>query len=82
MTTQEGKVVKSPKIARKLLKSGNVITDIKPDKHDKDKTVFVFQNTEKLMKELNETVEEIRKMKEERSNATTTTDTEVKTEMA
>ena len=31
---------------------GNVIVDIKPRKEDKDKTIFVFEDTEKLQTDL------------------------------
>ena len=31
---------------------GNVIVDIKPRKEDKDKTIFVFEDTEKLQADL------------------------------
>lgn len=46
------KVIIKPSIARKLLKMGNVISDIKPNKLDSNSTVFVFSKTEKLMKDL------------------------------
>lgn len=44
----EYKSIFTPRIARYLLKRGNAIYDIKPDKNNKDKTVFVFELTEKL----------------------------------
>ena len=31
---------------------GNPLIDIKPDKNNKDKTIFVFENTEKLKKDM------------------------------
>ena len=47
------KSIFSPKIARYLLKTGNLLYDIKPDKNDEDKTIFIFENTEKLKNSLN-----------------------------
>ena len=48
----EGKSIFTPKTARALLKMGNVIIDIKPDKTNRDKTIFVFRNDEKLRNDL------------------------------
>lgn len=39
-------------MARRLLKMGNVIVDIKPYKENRDRTIFVFQDTEKLQADL------------------------------
>ena len=41
-----------PYVARRLLKMGNMIVDIKPRKEDRDKTIFVFEDTEKLQTDL------------------------------
>lgn len=43
-------------VARKLLKDGYVITDIKPDKTDTDgkRTVFVFRNENNIMEKIKE----------------------------
>lgn len=41
-----------PKIARELLKLGNQIIDIKADKNNTDRTIFIFRNTEKLQKDI------------------------------
>ena len=46
------KCIFTPFVARNLLKMGNPIVDIKPDKNNKDKTIFVFENTEKLKKDM------------------------------
>ena len=43
-----------PKIARRLLKMGNPIYDIKADKENSDRTIFIFKNREKLKKDLSE----------------------------
>lgn len=41
-----------PKVARQLLKMGNQIVDIKADKNNTDRTVFIFRNTKKLTEDL------------------------------
>ena len=46
------KCIFTPFVARNLLNMGNPIVDIKPDKNNKDKTIFVFENTEKLKKDM------------------------------
>ena len=48
----ETKSVFTPYVARKLLHMGNPIVDIKPMKENRDKTIFVFENTEKLQKDM------------------------------
>lgn len=49
-------VIFTAKAARKLLKQGFTIIDIKPDKNDVagKRSVFVFQYTENLMEKLKE----------------------------
>lgn len=41
-----------PQVARKLLKLGNQIYDIKADKNNTDRTIFIFKNTNKLKEDL------------------------------
>lgn len=43
-------------VARKLLKDGYIITDIKPDKTDLDgkRSVFVFRNENNIMEKIKE----------------------------
>ena len=41
-----------PKRVRKLLKCGFHIYDIKADKEKKEKTIFIFENSEEIQKEL------------------------------
>lgn len=47
----ETKSVFTPYVARRLLKMGNPIVDIKPCKEDRSKTIFVFEVTEKFRKD-------------------------------
>ena len=46
------KEIFTPYVARRLLKMGNPIYDIKPKKEDRNKTIFVFEITEKLQKDI------------------------------
>ena len=39
-------------VARYLLRLGNPIYDIKPDKNNKDKTIFIFEDTNKLKEDM------------------------------
>lgn len=39
-------------VARHFLKLGNPIADIKPDKKEPNKTIFIFEETEKFMKDM------------------------------
>ena len=42
------KSIFTPYVARNLLRMGNTIFDIKPDKNNSSKTIFIFEETEKL----------------------------------
>lgn len=46
------KSIFTPGVARCLLKLGNPIYDIKADKKNKDKTIFLFEETEKFMSDM------------------------------
>ena len=46
------KSIFTPGVARFLLKLGNPIYDIKADKKNKDKTIFIFEETEKFIKDM------------------------------
>lgn len=39
-------------LARRLLKMGNPIVDIKPDKNKEGRTIFVFETNEKFQQDL------------------------------
>jgi len=53
------KLVFSPQIARRLLKMGDQIIDIKADKNDPKRTVFVFNKTEKFENDFNTTINDL-----------------------
>lgn len=42
------KEIFTPYVARRLLRMGNPIYDIKPDKYNKEKTIFIFEITDKF----------------------------------
>lgn len=46
------KLIFEPRVARYLLKCGHVIYDIKPNKNNSERTIFVFKLTEKLKDDL------------------------------
>ena len=46
------KEIFTPYVARRLLKMGNPICDIKPSKENRDKTIFIFEITEKLQEDM------------------------------
>lgn len=52
MDNKEFKIIFNPGCARKLLHAGCNICDIKPDKENRDKTLFVFKCDEHFWKEL------------------------------
>lgn len=47
------KLIFNPKLARTLLHKGFKIVDLKPMKEDTTKSIFVFELTNELLKELN-----------------------------
>lgn len=46
------KEIFTPYVARRLLRMGNPIVDIKPDKNNRDKTIFVFEITDKFSEDM------------------------------
>lgn len=46
------KSIFKPKIARELLRMGNPIYDIKACKENTDRTIFIFEQTEKFKNDL------------------------------
>ena len=60
------KLVFSPQISRRLLKMGNQIIDIKADKNDQKRTVFVFKKDEKFNNDFNTVLNDIADEKQKR----------------
>ena len=57
--TRVSRLVTDPRVARKLLKKGFVVIDIKPNKSNPDKSVFIFENTDSFKVALEEVMAEI-----------------------
>ena len=55
---KDTKLIFSPNVARNLLRLGNTIVDIKPNKENKLRTVFVFKNDEHFRNSFDEAVKE------------------------
>lgn len=61
METRTTKCILNPSMARKLLKAGNPIVDIKANKVNKTKTVFIFEVTDKFTSDFTKISEENKK---------------------
>lgn len=48
----KSKLIMNPTMARKLLLKGNSIIDIKPKKENPRETIFVFNLTDKLLRDM------------------------------
>ena len=46
-------IITSTALAKKLIKNGFVVVDIFPHKHNKDRTVFIFEDTHEIKAFLN-----------------------------
>lgn len=62
--TRKSRLIFDAKIARKLLKQGFVVIDIKPNRENTEKSIFVFENTEEFQCALTKITEEIKAKKE------------------
>ena len=62
--TRESRLIFDAKIARKLLKQGFVVIDIKPNRENTDKSIFVFENTDNFKLALTQIMDEIKSKKE------------------
>ena len=62
--TRKSRLVFDAKMARKLLKQGFVVIDIKPNRENTDKTIFVFENTDEFKVALEKLMEQLKAKKE------------------
>jgi hypothetical protein len=62
--TRKSRLMFDAKIARKLLKMGYVVIDIKPNRENTDKSIFVFENTDEFKQALTQIMDEIKAKKE------------------
>lgn len=58
--TRKSRLIFDAKIARKLLKMGFVVIDIKPNRENTDKSIFVFENTDEFKAALTKVMDEIK----------------------
>ena len=58
--TRKSRLIFDAKIARKLLKMGFVVIDIKPNRENTDKSIFVFENTEEFKQTLTQIIDEMK----------------------
>ncbi len=63
--TRKSRLIFDAKIARKLLKQGFVVIDIKPNRENTDKSIFVFENTDAFQQGLSQLMDEIKAKKAE-----------------
>ena len=61
---RKSRLIFDARIARKLLKQGFVVIDIKPNRENTDKSIFVFENTENFKQALTQIMDEIKAKKE------------------
>ena len=66
--TKNSKLIFSPMIARRLLKMGSQIIDIKADHTDSKRTVFVFNKDEKFEQNFNTILNDIADEKYHKKN--------------
>lgn len=65
---KEGKLVFNSYVARQLLvRFNNQIIDLKKDRNRENATVFVFEKTDKLLKDLEAITNEIKEEREKRA---------------
>jgi translation initiation factor 1 (eIF-1/SUI1) len=62
--TRKSRLVFDAKMARKLLKQGFVVIDIKPNRENTEKTIFVFENTDEFKVALEKLMDELKAKKE------------------
>ena len=62
--TRKSRLIFDAKIARKLLKMGYVVIDIKPNRENTDKSIFVFENTEEFKQALAQLIDDMKSKKE------------------
>jgi translation initiation factor 1 (eIF-1/SUI1) len=63
--TRKSRLIFDAKIARKLLKQGFVVVDIKPNRENTDKSIFIFENTDEFKVALEKLIDELKIKKED-----------------
>lgn len=62
--TRKSRLIFDAKMARKLLKQGFVVIDIKPNRENTDKSIFVFENTDEFKLALEKLMDDLKAKKE------------------
>lgn len=62
--TRKSRLIFDARIARKLLKQGFVVIDIKPNRENTDKSIFVFDNTDEFKMAIEKLMDEFKAKKE------------------
>ena len=63
--TRKSRLIFDAKIARKLLKQGFVVIDIKPNRENTDKSIFVFENTDEFKQAVTKIMDDLKAKSEE-----------------
>ena len=79
--TRKSRLIFDAKIARKLLKQGFVVIDIKPNRENTDKSIFVFENTEEFKIALEKLMDELKEKKEAEKDIEVEFDIEVEVDL-
>lgn len=61
---RKSRLIFDARIARKLLKQGFVVIDIKPNRENVEKSIFVFENTEEFQQALTQLMDVMKTKKE------------------
>ena len=61
---RKSRLIFDAKIARKLLKMGYVVIDMKPNRENTEKSIFVFENTDEFKQALTQIMYEIKTKQE------------------
>ena len=67
--TRQSRLVFDARVARKLLKQGLVVIDIKPNRENPDKSIFVFENTEEFKQAFTAAMDEMKAKAEANKDA-------------
>ena len=68
--TRETRLIFDAKLARRLLKRGFVVVDIKPNRENTDKSIFIFKNTDEFKAALTEEMDAMKVKAEVKNEAT------------
>lgn len=67
VSEKKGRCIYAAPVARELIRRGYIITDIKPNKENHDKTVFIFGETDDFNSALEEVLVDYNEKKEKKA---------------